>query len=150
MENETPWSGILLSTVGIAFLAFAIFAFLSDRDLDQNGLRAEGSVIALEARDDSDAEARYAPVITWTDESQEQHQFTASVASSPPQFTPGDRVTVIYDPKSPSAAKIDTPTQRYLLPFLFGGMGFVFAFLGMGAALPFLHRKLTGSSHGVS
>ncbi|MEL7446061.1 MAG: hypothetical protein AAGK02_09635 [Pseudomonadota bacterium] len=63
MENETPWSGIILSTVGIAFLAFAIFAFLSDRDRDQNGLRAEGSVIALEARDDSDAEARYAPVI---------------------------------------------------------------------------------------
>ena len=146
-QEQPPWSGIILTVVGIAFSLFALYSFLANRDLSANGLRTQGIVVDLVATDDSDGEARYAPVIEWIDQAGIPHRLTGSVASSPPAFVVTQNVVVLYNPSDPTQARIDNPMEAYLVVFLFGSMGVVFSFLGLSKVLPWLKQRKTAASN---
>lgn len=130
-----------MSVVGVAFTLFALFAFLSARDLEQNGQRTQGVVIDLVSKKPTGQQAGYAPLVEWQMPDGSSHRFKGSIASHPPAYSVGQNVTVLYRAGDPSSAAIDGAGQRFLLPFLFGSMGLVFSFLGLSKLIPFWRRK---------
>ena len=140
-EAETPWSGIILTVLGLAFALFAAFSFWSDQALRRDGTRAEGTVISLVASDLTDQEAGYAPLVQWTDEQGQQRELQGSVASNPPSYAPGDVVMILYDPGNMESARIETSAPFSLGVFLFGALGLVFTLLGLSSVVPFLRNR---------
>lgn len=49
-----------------------------------------------------------------------------AVSSSPPAYTVGERVSVLYRPRNPSVARINTFTECWLFPLAFTAFGTVF------------------------
>lgn len=56
-------------------------------------------------------------------------------SSSPPSYTAGEKVTVIYPPERPEEGRIDSFGQAYLGALISGGLGLVFGGIGGGILL---------------
>lgn len=54
-----------------------------------------------------------------------RHEFQSWLSTSPPQFSVGDDVTVLYDPHDTQRAGIDSFVTLWLFPTVFGGIGVV-------------------------
>lgn len=75
--------------------------------------------------------------MTFTDHLGESHTFVSKVRSSPPRYTIGEHVTVLYDPESQAHdldATIDSFNEGWLGPAITGIIGT--GFLAFG--IPFL------------
>jgi Protein of unknown function (DUF3592) len=84
-----------------------------------------------------------APVVEY-DVKGKQFSFRSSISTSPGSYTVGEKVHVLYRPRDPSVAQIDTFTDRWFLPILFTGIGTIAVLIGK-----YGHRimsKLTGSN----
>lgn len=133
--------GLILAGVSVSFLA--------------NAERAQGTVVALEWRnDDHDGASRKRrvndgpvayPVVEFTSAGGTQREFQGSTGSSPPSYEVGERVEVLYRPDSPEDARINGFASLWLLPLVFGGIGLLFA--GIGTIVAFAMR---GRSQGAS
>ena len=141
MSRIFAWTGAIFLTVGLVFAAIGIWAWADDRARAETGTRATGTVIDLERRHDSDSGSTYRPVVEFHDARGTRHEFVGSVGSSPPAYSRGETVSVIYDPTAPGQAMIDGFMDRYFLPLVFGGMGGVFALLGGGLLFFFIRRR---------
>jgi len=141
MSKALNWIGGIFFAFGLTFAAIGGWVYFDDLDLVNNGARAPGTVIDLEGRRDSDGDTVYSPVVEFHDQSGAMHRFTGNVASSPPSFTRGEQVEVIYDPWSPGLAMIDSFSTRFLLPLAFGGFGLVFGGIGGGILVWVIRRK---------
>ncbi|NVE95081.1 DUF3592 domain-containing protein [Altererythrobacter lutimaris] len=143
MSKSLAKFGLFFAAFGMVFVSIAGFFVFRDYQVATNGLRAQGEVIALERSYDSDGDATYAPVFTFTDVRGTRHEVTGSVKSSPAAFSRGEQVEVIYDPAKPGKAIIDSFSQRYLFPLVFGGIGGVFALIGGWFVIGYQRRKAT-------
>lgn len=140
MPRIFAWIGTAFLAFGLIFAAIGLWAWAGDRALAETGTRARGTVIDLTLRRDSDSGSTYRPVVEFHDARGTRHEFVGSVGSSPPAYSRGETVSVIYDPAAPDRAMIDGFMDRYFLPLMFGGMGGVFAAFG-GGLLFFLVRR---------
>jgi hypothetical protein len=97
-------------------------------------LQAPGVVVdTVEEPGDEDTVYSY-PVVSFTDIGGTAHTVKVPEGSSPPEWAPGDAVTVLYDPGNPETARIDSLNSTLLLwlvPFVSGavGIGFLAAVL---------------------
>ena len=60
----------------------------------------------------------------------QNHEVEGLLTTTPPAYRVGDKVQVLYKSASPVHAMIDTFTNRWLFPTIFGGIGGVFALVG--------------------
>lgn len=141
MSKALVWIGGIFLAFGLVFGGIGGWVWWSDRDLANNGTHTQGTVIDLASSRDSDGDVTYRPVVEFLDASGARREFTGSVGSSPPSFSRGEEVEVIYDPWSPEQAMIDSFTTRYLLPLAFGGFGLVFGGIGGGLLLAMIRRR---------
>ena len=141
MSRALNWIGGIFFAFGMVFAGIGAWTYISDLDLVENGARAQGTVVGMDRRYDSDSGSTYRPIVEYRDEGGTQHRFVSSVGSSPPAFDRGEQVEVIYDPWSPEDAIIDSFTTRYLLPLAFGGFGLVFGGIGGGMLFWVIRRK---------
>lgn len=132
MGRVVFWIGGIFAAVGLVFAIGAAIVFLKDRSFAANGVRAPGTVIEMIGSRDSDDGYTYKPVVEFRDADGQPHVFSSSVSSSPPQYSTGEAVTVIYAPGSPDRAIIDSFVDRYLMPLIFGGLGTLFTIIGFG------------------
>lgn len=132
MGKVVVWVGSIFAAVGLLFAVGAALVFLKDRSFADSGVRAPGTVIEMIGSRDSDDSYTYKPVVEFRDADGQRHVFASSVSSSPPQYSTGEAVTVIYAPGSPDRAIIDSFVDRFLMPLIFGGLGTVFAMIGLG------------------
>lgn len=137
-----------MKLIGTVFLAFGlVFAgiggwfFIDNAGLVASGSRAQGTVVSLDSRYDSDSGTTYRPIVEFTDASGTGHRFTGSVGSSPAAYSRGESVEVIYDPALPGQAIINSFTERLLFPLAFGGFGLLFAGIGGGILGYRWHRR---------
>jgi hypothetical protein len=72
---------------------------------------------------DQDQSDTYRPVFTFKTADGFAHQVQSDVDSSPSNFQIGQRVNVVYSPKAPDDAKIDSIGQLWFFPLLFVGIG---------------------------
>jgi len=90
---------------------------------------ASGRVVELKLRDSIGNSLRHAdtstyfPVFVFKDASGAQYHVTGRTGSNPASYDIGEEVPVLYPPKSPHEARIDSFTDLWGMATLFGGIG---------------------------
>lgn len=135
------WIGIFFFAFGMLFAGIGGWHFVSKLDLVASGVRAQGTVVSLESRYNSDSGTTYRPVVEFTDAKGTLHRFTGGVGSKPAAYSRGEQVEVIYDPALPGQAIVNSFTERFLFPLAFGGFGLLFAGIGGGILGYRWHRR---------
>jgi hypothetical protein len=59
-------------------------------------------------------------------------EFRSDVGSSPPSYSVGERVTVLYQPDKLEQARLEGYFQQYLGPLIVGGVGLIVSLVGVG------------------
>lgn len=141
MSKVFVWIGAIFLPLGLVFAGLGGWLYLEDRSLAATGARARGTVIEMVSNRDSDGDYTYRPVVEFHDSGGERHAFTGSVGSNPPSRSTGETVDVIYQPWSPENATIDSFFDRFFLPFVFTGLGTLFAGIGGGLLVAWFRRR---------
>lgn len=141
MDKAIVWIGGVFTPMGLLFAALGGWFYLQDRSFAENGLRAQGTVVDVVGSRDSDGDYTYRPVVEFSDSAGERRRFVSRVGSSPPSYSTGERVNVIYEPWSPDNAIIDGFVDRYLFPVIFMSLGTLFAAIGGGLFFAMFRRR---------
>jgi len=87
-------------------------------------IAADGAVVSLRQMLDSDEDSiGYAPVFTFTAGDGHIYTISSNTSSSPPAFSPGQHVKVLYRADDPTGARIASFGQLWLFPFVFAIVG---------------------------
>jgi hypothetical protein len=122
----------LFGGVGLIFLAIAVITFRSEYRMRSGAVRVPGVVIELEEVADDHGGALYKPVFEFYDNQDRKHRNKGSVASSPPAYTRGEEVTVLYRPENPGEAQLDSFFEAWFVPLIFGLLGSIFSAIAGG------------------
>lgn len=123
---------IIVPLVGIVFLSLAGWWGWDTWTFVQRGEPATAKIERFEQRTSkkrrsgtSRTRTYYAPVFTFQDTKGASHTVTSSTGSSKPAYKAGDQIRVLYDPADPQKARINTFSDLWLFPVVFGGIGVV-------------------------
>lgn len=141
MSKVKLWIGLPFMLFGLVFAGIGGWFYWSDRELANSGTHTQGTVVDLQSSRNSDGDMTYKPVVEFSDRNGTRFQFVERIASSPPSFSRGEKVDLIYDPEDPENAMIDSFTTRYLFPLVFGGFGLLAALIGGWLMLSFVRRR---------
>lgn len=125
---------------GIAVIMLLVAAVSSHDAFVRSNIeeRAPALVVdTVEQAGDEDTVFSY-PVVAFTDRDGQSHTVQVPEGSSPPEWSAGDAVTVLYDPANPQSARIDSWSSTlllWLLPAITGIAGTAF----LGAVYLVLH-----------
>src|SRR5437868_4789215 len=125
--------GIFL-VVGLGLAGTAVYAIRSTQSFVAKAEAVRGDVIDLEYRRDTSSLSSsgvYYPVVNFRTTTGEQHTFHSNTGSSPPSYSIGEAVTVLYDPTNPFDARISGFLSLWLFPLIFSVIGSLFS---LGAA----------------
>lgn len=111
--------------IGLVLIGAAAAVYFADRRVTTDALRAEGIVVELMRSGKG-----YKPLVHIQVEGR-THEILGTVSSSPPSFSVGDRVDVLYPPGNPAAGVIDSFMERYFVPVLLTGLGAIFGSIGL-------------------
>ncbi len=129
--GATSLSKILL-IIGPVMLLAAIPAGLHAWHFSRTALHADGTVIELRERKDTESGSiSYSPTFQFQDASGGQHTVASRVYSSPPEFRVGEKITVLYRGDAPDNAVIDSFWQLWGLPTMLAIGGFVLLSAGI-------------------
>lgn len=124
-------AGWCLTAGGGLGLLVSAGTFLSDLHFAQEARPATGTVTEIRSLPNpQNRETTYTPTFRFADETGQAHTVASSLYQSPPAFQVGDRVPVLYLPANPQSARINTFSQMWLLPLLFGILGGVSVVIG--------------------
>jgi hypothetical protein len=119
--------GGVFATIGAAlFVSGAVVAW-NVQSFRAHASRADGTVVALVGSPNSGS----TPVVVFDGPNGEPVRIQGSVASSPPAYAEGEKVTVFYDPQNPKEASIDGFFDEWFVTVLLGGIGLVFMSFGV-------------------
>lgn len=128
--------GIVLSGAAIWFL-FSTAAFVREAN------SVPGIVVDLKPSSGENGGPGYYAVFEFTDTDGAKHQATTNWASSPPAYSVGEHVTILYSPRNTADARVSGFLSLWLTTIIFcavaaGNMVFVMVFLWL---VPFtIHR----------
>ena len=83
--------------IGIGFILAGIFFQMRAAEFVEVAVEASGVVIALERK----SGGSFSPVVEWTDHTGASRTFYSAMASHPPRYFEGERVTMMFDPADP-------------------------------------------------
>jgi len=132
-----------LAIIGPILIVYSVFSFFHTRFFVKHCADAEGEVIRLE-RSFSGGQAPmydYVPVFQFTAANGQSYTVTSATGSNPPGFSVGEQVSVRYDPRNPSDARIHTFLQTWGSSLISGLIGIGFLAFGLQSLglLPALH-----------
>lgn len=124
-----------LRIVGPVFLLVAVVAGGRTAAFLRSSVAETGTVVSnvrVDTRpaDGGDATTSFAPEFTFTGVDGKSYTVTSSTSSDPPAFAEGQTVRVLYDPRDPGSARIDTFGQIWGLAVGFGIAGLACFALG--------------------
>lgn len=129
-------AGAIFLIVGVGALAGGIFWGVKTQRFVASASRASGTVIELERRQSGDDGPTYYPVVRFTDAAGKDVTFTSSTGSNPPSKREGDKVDVLYDPKNPTEAELDSFFSLWFGPLMVGGLfGTIFPLVGVSVII---------------
>jgi hypothetical protein len=117
--------------VGGAMLVAAGGQFVRRRAFVRHSAVASGTIVALTENRETD-EISYFPKVKFQTPSGRDVTFESEMGSSSPAGRIGDIVAVRYRHGQPHVAEIDSFMSLWGLLLLFGGLGVVFLFVGLG------------------
>lgn len=107
-------AGLLVTSV---LMFWGLFAFgSSSLVVLRKGIQTTGVVVSLGG----------APLIEYHTVEGKLYRYQSHITSEPPRYYTGDRVSIIYNPAKPYQAKIQSFSELWLVPSLFGGFGITF------------------------
>ena len=126
---------MMIFVVGLVFAVAGVVGTRQNRQLTRHGQRVTGTVTDLQWRVTGDGGGGfvrdYKVMLEFQTLDGQPVQTVTSMGRKRPVARPGDRVPVIYDPRRPTRAEIDTPAGRMTwLPVLFAVAGL--AAIGFG------------------
>ncbi len=124
----------IFTILGTLFFVFGLASGLQSIRQISTFARAQGSVVDVVTRVDSDGDTTYAPVVEFTAANGRRYEFTNSTSNNPSPYKIEQRVTVLYDPTNPINVRIDSPADLWILPFVFmliGGIHGLIGWIGM-------------------
>ncbi len=146
--------GIIVLLIGLGLLTGGYFAWKHQSSFLATAVKAEGTVVSMDRESSRDSNGNtsytYYPQISFTTADNQSIEFRGSTGSNPPSYQTGDKVEVLYDPKTPTSASINSFTSLWLGPIILGVLGAVFSLVGVGifrwaknhaAMLDFLKRS---------
>lgn len=122
---------IIFAAVGSALLVVAALLYQHTRSFIGEATTAQGTVIELQPVR-SDGSTTYRPVVRFKDQRGETIEFSSSSSSSPPSYSRGEIVTVLYRPGNPQDAQIDGFFSLWGGSVIVAGLGSVFGLIGGG------------------
>ncbi|MDC0722008.1 DUF3592 domain-containing protein [Nannocystis bainbridge] len=126
------WS--LIAGLGGLFFAVGLTLLIVNQRFYGSARRTDGEVVHLRFSNKGSA----APDVAYTDHLGREHLHSSNVYSKP-AYRVGEPVTIAFDPDDPGDAAIDSLTQRWLLPGIFGCIGLVH--LGIGSTFLLLRSR---------
>lgn len=127
--------GWIFALVGAVMLIAAGVTYQHDRSFAKAAKAATGQVIEQVPSWSKDRDGRtsrgYASRVRFTAENGRAVEFVETVFSYPPRHGLGEQVPVLYKPDRPSQAIIDDFGGRYTALVIVGGLGTIFAMLGI-------------------
>ena len=109
--------------IGLVFLGVAVYFVADASRFGADAVRTQGTVISDSGQ----------PLVAFIAEGREI-RISGSVSTTPPRFHAGDKVTILYSPDDPEAARIDSFSERWLGALIFGVLGVIFSGVGGGFA----------------
>ncbi len=118
---------IFFGLITFMMLAVAIGIYIYTNRFAGDAHQVEGTVVSFRL-DDTNASA---PVVEyrWRDS---LRVYESTMYSTPPAYTKGEIITLLINPDDTEEILIDSFTERYLIPVVFGSIGVFFLFLTIG------------------
>ncbi len=121
--GTTHFVSIIALVMSAVSLLFGLGAGVHTLLFLNKAVTATGTITRMDEHQGNKAQRLYTPVFTYIDPQGEEHEVISSHSSSPPAYAVGDRVPVLYDPRDPENAKIDSFISVWglaFMPALFG------------------------------
>ncbi len=157
----------IFGVIGAAMLTGGIIYALNTNALIKRAALAQGTVISLEkaTRFERDpyynssagrqsvagrtySSSVYHPMVQFTANSGKRIVFRTKSASNPPEYNPGDKVTVLYDPANPADdPKIASFLELWFTSVILSGLGLAFLLSALGIYFMNRHRCIRNSGN---
>lgn len=127
--------------VGLALLAGTVWWAVSTRSFVARAAVAQGTVVALAPSSGSKNSTVYHPVVDYVLPGGQMIEIRSSAGSSPPAYSVGEKVEVLYLPDRPRDGRIRGVFSLWGGPLILGGLGLVFSGIGGGMKLASLRKS---------
>ena len=104
-----PWTAWVLLVIGPLLMFPGVYFIASAYSFSARSASTAGTVIAMSPGSTQSPTVEY-----FVDNCRFVHK--SNVSSSPPRYSIGDAVELVYDPDDPQSAAINSFVQRWLLP----------------------------------
>ncbi len=130
--------GIIAVMVGGLLALIALFLYMRTRSFIGRAREAKGRVIEMVySRNSSEGTSGgYSAVYQFKTLDGQSVVKQDGLSTNPPRFTVGQELSVLYEPGDPNKAQINTWMSLYFVPVLLGGIGLIFAVVGIALAVP--------------
>lgn len=143
--------GLVLLLMGLIFGGVGASFGWSTYKFSQGTLSAEGTVVRLDqssstSKPGKPASRNKVPIVRYTVDGRD-HEVRGEISTNHAPAI-GSKVSVLYRPESPDQAQIDSFTERWLFPLVFGGVGslILLGALGMLSRSLFLFLRGSGTA----
>jgi Protein of unknown function (DUF3592) len=125
----------ILCIAGTVFVVVAVVLAGNTLLFLRTSVVATGTVLSnvrVEQRSSEDGQVTttFSPEFTFADADGKSYTVLSANSSSPPEFAEGQTVRVLYNPVNPGSARIDSFTQLWVAPIIFGAFGVVVSAIG--------------------
>jgi len=112
--------------LGLLLIAISILLFVNTQHFLKTSIAANGKVTALI----QGSKSGVAPEVSFIANNGKEYVFSSSFYSSPPSYSIGENIKVLYLPQNPHHAKIDDFTNIWCGPLILFIIGFIFSAVG--------------------
>jgi hypothetical protein len=127
---------LIFLSVGLLLAGIAGYLVYSTNSEMKTFTRVKGIVIELNTSRGRRGSITSAPVVEYVTTDGRIEHYASGTYTSPPSFELNETVEILYNPKNPKDAMIDSFGQLWLAPMIVGGLGIFF--FGFGALFSFV------------
>ena len=127
-----PWHSILLAVFSLALFLASAFGYLSTNEFISTSNRATGVVTQMLQK-----EGAFYPRVSFVDRTGAQRIFESKLHATPPKYSVGETVVVLYSRQQPGEGKIENFFELWFFTLLTGILGLA---PGIAALLTWVFR----------
>lgn len=131
MESAYKIISPALILLGIAQIALGAWLLNLNINFKKNAVLTTGTVSGMKSKSTKNNDIIYAPVVTFNDENNNTHTFTARHYNKPAKYPIGASVPVVYDKNNPDKAGIDDFQSKFFTPLFFIILGLFFLIMSI-------------------
>ena len=119
--------GVVATGFGVVFVAFSAWRLVDTLRFGAAATRADGVVTSFNTHTHS--RGSY-PMVRFQ-VGEQTVEIEGQTGTSPPAYSIGEKVKVLYPAGKPEQGQIDSFVERFMIPLVFGGAGLIFGPIGV-------------------